>query len=353
MARVTPAELAELDADRTRARRVFVAWLVLSTALTLAGNAAAAVLDRLDPTAVRLAVHLLPPCIALVGLHALTALARAGAIHRARKGAAAALRDAGPVYGAAVAGVLGIAALAVALSYAGLIEVASRRRADAGAGRAVAADHRPGHRGVDGRAAGAAADERGGSACCTRRREGRRTRTCCRTAPAPAPAPAAPPAASAPAAPAPLHPAAALRRTTRRTRTRRTARRAGCGAACPRRRGGGQRRHHEARRGCGAGAGVARRRRVGPAHPGRDPHRRSDGGTHPEGRRRSGRRTSTNPRRRPIAAAVPAVANCAVSTMETPRRPLPGPSSARFRRRPLRCGIGPDRDAGNNAYRPC
>lgn len=121
---MTPAELAELDADRSRARRVFVCWLVLATALTLAGNAVAAVLPSLPPTGVRLAVHLLPPLIALVGLHALTALARAGAIHRARKGATAALRDAGPVYGGAVAGVLGIAALAVTLSYAGLIEVA-------------------------------------------------------------------------------------------------------------------------------------------------------------------------------------------------------------------------------------
>jgi hypothetical protein len=121
---MTPTELAEIDADRSRARRVFVGWLVLATALTLAGNAAAAVLPSLPPTAVRLAVHLLPPLIALVGLHALTALARAGAIHRARKGVTAALRDAGPVYGGAVAGVLGIAALAVTLSYAGLIAVA-------------------------------------------------------------------------------------------------------------------------------------------------------------------------------------------------------------------------------------
>jgi len=121
---MTPTELAEIDADRSRARRVFVGWLVLATALTLAGNAAAAVLPSLPPTAVRLAVHLLPPLIALVGLHALTALARAGAIHRARKGVTAALRDAGPVYGGAVAGVLGIAALAVTLSYASLIAVA-------------------------------------------------------------------------------------------------------------------------------------------------------------------------------------------------------------------------------------
>jgi hypothetical protein len=121
---MTPTELAEIDADRARARRVFVGWLVLATALTLAGNAAAAVLPSLPATAVRLAVHLLPPLIALVGLHALTALARAGAIHRARKGATAALRDAGPVYAAATAGVLGIAALAVTLSYAGLIAVA-------------------------------------------------------------------------------------------------------------------------------------------------------------------------------------------------------------------------------------
>jgi hypothetical protein len=121
---MTPAELTEIDADRARARWVFVCWLVLATALTLAGNAAAAVLPSLPPTGVRLAVHLLPPLIALVGLHALTALARAGAIHRARKGVTAALRDAGPVYGGAVAGVLGIAALAVTLSYAGLIEVA-------------------------------------------------------------------------------------------------------------------------------------------------------------------------------------------------------------------------------------
>jgi len=121
---MTPAELAELDADRTKARRVFVAWLLLATLLTLAGNAAAAMLDALPPQAVRLAVHLLPPAVALVGFHALTAFARAGAIHRARKGVRATIRDAGPVYVAATAGVLLIAALAVVLSYAGLIEVA-------------------------------------------------------------------------------------------------------------------------------------------------------------------------------------------------------------------------------------
>ena len=95
---MTPAELAELDVDRAKARKVFIAWLVLSTALTLAGNAAAATLDSLPPLAVRLAVHLLPPAVALIGFHALTVLARAGAIHRARKGLRAAVQDAGPVY---------------------------------------------------------------------------------------------------------------------------------------------------------------------------------------------------------------------------------------------------------------
>jgi len=121
---MTPGELAELDADRAKARRVFVAWLVLSTLLTLAGNAAAAMLDSLPPLAVRLAVHLLPPAVALVGFHALTAFARAGAIHRAGRGLRASVRDAGPLYMAATAGVLLIAALAVVLSYAGLIELA-------------------------------------------------------------------------------------------------------------------------------------------------------------------------------------------------------------------------------------
>ncbi len=121
---MTPAELAELDADRTKARRVFVGWLVLSTLLTLAGNAAAATLDALPSLAVRLAVHLLPPAVALIGFHALTVLARAGAIHRARKGARAAVRDAGPVYIGAVTGVLGILAIAAVTSYAGLTSVA-------------------------------------------------------------------------------------------------------------------------------------------------------------------------------------------------------------------------------------
>ena len=121
---LTPAELADLDADRAKARKVFAGWLVTATVLTLAGNAAASMLDQLPPLAVRLAVHLLPPVVALIGFHAVTMLARAGAIHRARKGVAAAVRDAGPVYAAAVAGVLGIVAIAAVMSYAGLIAVA-------------------------------------------------------------------------------------------------------------------------------------------------------------------------------------------------------------------------------------
>ena len=117
---MTPAELAELDDDRARARRFFWAWLALSTAMTLAGNAAAAVLDRIDPVAVRLAVHLIPPLIALVAVDAVAVLARAGAIHRARGSAGAG--TAGHTVAVATAAV--IAGLAAVLSYAGLVAVA-------------------------------------------------------------------------------------------------------------------------------------------------------------------------------------------------------------------------------------
>lgn len=121
---MTATDLADLDADRTAARKVFIGWLVLSTMLTLIGNAAAATLDSLSPLGVKLAVHLIPPLIALLGFHALTTLAKAGAVHRARTSLRSAVADAGPMYVFAVVGVLGITGIAMVMSYAGLYAVA-------------------------------------------------------------------------------------------------------------------------------------------------------------------------------------------------------------------------------------
>lgn len=117
---ITAADLAEAEEDRARARRFFWAYLLVSAALTLAGNSAAAMLDVVPPLAVRLAVHLTPPVVALVAVHAVAVLARAGAAHRARRGTGAADRAYTTTVGTATV----IAGLAAMLSYAGLVAVA-------------------------------------------------------------------------------------------------------------------------------------------------------------------------------------------------------------------------------------
>lgn len=113
---------AEHDAERQQAHQFFWRWLVGATALTLAGNAAHALLPLIPTTLVRLAVYLIPPVIALVSIHAVTVLARVGRVHRARSSAS--LHDAGGTYLLAVTVTATLAVIAAILSYTGLLGVA-------------------------------------------------------------------------------------------------------------------------------------------------------------------------------------------------------------------------------------
>lgn len=110
-------DLAELEADRDRARRYFRLWLIGATVLTLVGNAAHAVIAGAATTPVRIAVHLVPPLIALVAIHAVTVLARVGGVHRADRPR---LRDADGAMRVTIVGASAMATAAVVLSYAGL-----------------------------------------------------------------------------------------------------------------------------------------------------------------------------------------------------------------------------------------
>lgn len=118
--RVT-ADLAEQETDRASARRFFRWWLGGATVLTLIGNAADALIGASASAPVRIIVHLVPPLIALVAIHAVTVLARVGRVHRA---SALRLRDAGgtTVFAVLIAGALALSA--AVLSYAGLRSVA-------------------------------------------------------------------------------------------------------------------------------------------------------------------------------------------------------------------------------------
>ncbi|MBN7564499.1 DUF2637 domain-containing protein [Mycobacteroides abscessus subsp. massiliense] len=113
---------AEHDAERSRAHQFFWRWLIGATALTLAGNAAHALLDFIPATAIRLSVYLIPPVIALISIHAVTVLARVGRVHRAKS--AASWRDAGgtAILAVTVTGLLAL--IAAILSYSGLYGVA-------------------------------------------------------------------------------------------------------------------------------------------------------------------------------------------------------------------------------------
>lgn len=113
---------AEHDIERAQAHQFFWRWLVGATVLTLLGNAAHALLDFIPTTLVRLAVYLIPPLVALVSIHAVTVLARAGRVHRARSSAS--WRDAGGTAILAVSVTATLALIAAILSYSGLYGVA-------------------------------------------------------------------------------------------------------------------------------------------------------------------------------------------------------------------------------------
>ncbi|WP_125079365.1 DUF2637 domain-containing protein [Mycobacterium sp. P7213] len=118
MSRLTAIELAD-EADRAKARRFFMAWLVTATIVSVGGNAAHAVLEWLPVVAVKIAVACLPPVVALIGIHGVAVLARSGHTTRARTSATG-----GWVYGLSVA-VTGLLALGAAvLSFAGLHSLA-------------------------------------------------------------------------------------------------------------------------------------------------------------------------------------------------------------------------------------
>ncbi|MFV8308798.1 DUF2637 domain-containing protein [Mycobacteroides chelonae] len=119
---LTSTDRAEFDAERSRAHQFFWRWLVGATALTLAGNAAHALLEFIPPTLIRLSVYLIPPLIALVSIHAVTVLARVGRVHRARSSAS--WRDAGGTAVLAVSVTGTLALIAAILSYSGLYGVA-------------------------------------------------------------------------------------------------------------------------------------------------------------------------------------------------------------------------------------
>ncbi|AGM27012.1 hypothetical protein MABM_29960 [Mycobacteroides abscessus] len=118
----TLTDRAEHDAERAQAHSFFWRWLIGATLLTLLGNAAHALLPLIPTTAIRLAVYLVPPLIALVSIHAVTVLARVGRVHRAKSSAS--WRDAG---GTAILSVVvtgALALIAAILSYSGLYGVA-------------------------------------------------------------------------------------------------------------------------------------------------------------------------------------------------------------------------------------
>ncbi|SKR18836.1 Protein of uncharacterised function (DUF2637) [Mycobacteroides abscessus subsp. abscessus] len=118
----TLTDRAERDMERACAHRFFWRWLVGATGLTLAGNAAHALLPLIPIIAIRLTVYLIPPVIALISIHAVTVLARVGKMHRARSSAS--WRDAGGTAILAVTVTASLALIAAILSYSGLYGVA-------------------------------------------------------------------------------------------------------------------------------------------------------------------------------------------------------------------------------------
>ncbi|MBF9327933.1 MULTISPECIES: DUF2637 domain-containing protein [Mycobacteroides] len=123
MSVMTSTELAEAEADRQHARRFFWWWLGTATALTLVGNTVHAVLLDIPPTAVKIGVNVIPPVIAFAAIHGIQSLARAGSVHRAKRGSFS-LRESGGPYVFAVCVTALLALAAAILSYSGLYAVA-------------------------------------------------------------------------------------------------------------------------------------------------------------------------------------------------------------------------------------
>jgi hypothetical protein len=118
MSRPTAVELAA-EQDRAKARRYFMGWLVASTAVSVGGNVAHAVLDYLPVIVVKVAVATVPPIVALVTVHGVAVLARCGRVTRADSNA----KDAG-VYAFAVTVTGLLTTGAAVLSFTGLYDVA-------------------------------------------------------------------------------------------------------------------------------------------------------------------------------------------------------------------------------------
>lgn len=120
---MTSAELAEAESDRQHARRFFWWWLGSATVLTLVGNTVHAVLTDISATAVKIGVNVIPPVIAFAAIHGIQGLARAGSVHRAKRGSFS-LRESGGAFVFAVCVTALLALAAAILSYAGLYAVA-------------------------------------------------------------------------------------------------------------------------------------------------------------------------------------------------------------------------------------
>lgn len=123
MSPMTSAELAEAESDRQHARRFFWWWLGSATVLTLVGNTVHAVLTDISATAVKIGVNVIPPVIAFAAIHGIQGLARAGSVHRAKRGSFS-LRESGGAFVFAVCVTALLALAAAILSYAGLYAVA-------------------------------------------------------------------------------------------------------------------------------------------------------------------------------------------------------------------------------------
>jgi hypothetical protein len=119
MSKLTSVELAA-EQDRAKARGFFVWWLVASTIVSVGGNAAHALLDYIPIIAVKIAVAMVPPTVALAAIHGVAVLAPCGQVKRADSDITAA----GWVYGFSVMVTGLLAGAAAALSFTGLYTVA-------------------------------------------------------------------------------------------------------------------------------------------------------------------------------------------------------------------------------------
>ena len=122
MTDLTVSALA-VEADRKSARKFFMAWLVVSTLLTMIGNAVVPVLglgpsSATAPLAVVVIAHLIPPLTALLAVHSVIVFSRIGGLRREKR---AGLRGFG-ILTIVVTTLIGI--LSLALSFNGLYALA-------------------------------------------------------------------------------------------------------------------------------------------------------------------------------------------------------------------------------------